>query len=103
MTLETTASLDGIDVALSAATPKLAADDAHLLAVAVYRLLATGRPVSLDNAATTTHLPAERVRQVVRSWPAVFFDRTESVAGFWGLALGQMPHRVGHRGVDLYA
>ena len=42
------------------------------------------------------------VTEVLNSWPAVYFDDEKNVAGFWGLALGEMPHRFKVDGRQLY-
>jgi alkylmercury lyase len=103
MTAETTIfSLDAIDAALAAAAPSLDEDDQRLAAV-VLRLLAAGEPVSIPAAAAAAGVPAPRAGQVVRSWPAVFWDDHGQVTGFWGLALAGVPHRLGHAGTDLGA
>jgi alkylmercury lyase len=44
-----------------------------------------------------------RAELTLRSWPAVFWDDCGRVIGFWGLALTEMPHRISHAGIDLYA
>ena len=103
MTTQTTIfSLDAIDAALAAATPSLDDDEQHLAAV-VLRLLAAGEPVSMAAAAAAAGVPGPRAGQVLRSWPAVFWDDHGRVTGFWGLALAEMPHRLGHAGTDLGA
>jgi alkylmercury lyase len=99
----TAACVDAIDAALAAATPSLSEDEQRL-AVAVLRLLAAGRPVSVAAAAEAAALPAADADSVMRSWPAAFRDDEDQVVGFWGLALGRMPpHRVQHAGVELSA
>jgi len=106
MTAETAAtavSVDALDTAIAGATGQLGEDEQRL-AVAVFRLLAAGRPVSIPAAAEAAALPASRVRSVLRSWPAVFRDDHDQVAGFWGLALaGMPPHRVQHADTELSA
>jgi len=95
-------SLDEIDSALVAATPRLTREESDL-AMSVYRLLAKGEPVGIDAAATAAGISSERAQEILKSWPAVFFDKEDRVAGFWGLALNEMPHRLLRAGVDLYA
>ena len=105
MTAETAAAVfvDAIDTAIASATGQLGEDEQRL-AVAVFRLLAAGDPVSIPAAAEAAALPASRVRSVLRSWPAVFWNDHDQVVGFWGLALtGMPPHRVQHAGADLSA
>ena len=103
MTTQTTIfSLDAIDAALAAAAPSLDEDEQRLAAI-VLRLLAAGEPVSIPAAAAVAGMPGPRAEQVLRSWPAVFWDDHGRVTGFWGLALAEMPHRLGHAGTDLGA
>src|SRR6516162_3372258 len=95
-------SVDAIDAALAAATPGLDEDGRRLAAV-VLRLLAAGEPVSVLAAAAAAGMPASRAGQLLRSWPGVFWDDRDLVAGFWGLALAPMPHRIRRAGADLHA
>jgi Alkylmercury lyase len=104
MTAETATavSLDAIDAALAAADGN-PGEDEQRLAVAVLQLLAGGEPVSSPAAAGAAGLPGERAEQMLRSWPAVFWDDDERVTGLWGLALDEMPHRIRRAGTDLSA
>src|SRR6516162_3719261 len=95
-------SVDAIDAALAAATPGLD-EDGRRLAAAVLRLLAAGEPVSVPIAAAAAGMPASRAGRLLRSWPGVFWDDRDLVAGFWGLALARMPHRIRRAGADLHA
>lgn len=105
MTAETaaTVSIDALDAAIAAATGQLAGDEQRL-AVAVFRLLSAGEPVSIRAAAAAAGTPESAAGQVLRSWPAVFWDGQDRVTGFWGLALaGMPPHRIRHAGTGLSA
>ena len=103
MTAQTPAlPVDAIDAALTAATPRLD-EDGRRLAAAVLRLLAAGEPVSVPTAAAAAGMPASRAGRLLRSWPGVFWDDRDLVAGFWGLALAPMPHRIRRAGADLHA
>ena len=94
MTTQTTLfSLDAIDAALAAAAPSLDEDEQRLAAI-VLRLLAAGEPVSIPAAAAVAGMPGPRAEQVLRSWPAVFWDDHGRVTGFWGLALAEMDARL---------
>jgi len=97
----TAVSVDVLDAALAAAAGSQGADEQRL-AGAVLRLLAAGEPVSMPTAAAAG-LPARQAEQQLRSWPAVFWDDHDQVTGFWGLALAEMPHRIRHAGISLYA
>jgi len=103
MTAETTAiSVDAIDDALATAAGSMQEDGQHL-AAAVLRLLSAGEPVSVTAAATAAGIPESTAGQLLRSWPAVFWDDYGRVIGFWGLALDEMPHRIRRAGTNLYA
>ncbi len=67
-----------------------------------YRLLGAGEPVSPRQLADAVNLPEPRVRQILGQWPGVYYDSDGSVIGFWGLALGEMPHRFEVGGRTLY-
>ncbi len=101
MTAETTtASVDAIDTALAIAA-RSRGEDEQRLAAAVLRLLAAGAPVSIPAAAAAARRPEPLAGQVLRSWPAVFWDDDERLTGLWGLALPGMPHRIRRAGTDL--
>jgi hypothetical protein len=105
MTTQTAAAVpvDAIDAALAAATPSLSEDEQRL-AVAVFRLLAAGHPVTIPAAAQAAAIPGPAAGQALRFWGAVFWDDHDQVAGLWGLALaGMPPHRIRHAGTDLSA
>ena len=102
MTVDKAIALDDIDEGLADAEPQLTAS-AQRLAVAVYRLLAAGEPVTVQAAATTTGMPAAEAENALQAWPSVYFDHHDRVVGFWGLALQPMAHRLYIGGVDLYA
>jgi hypothetical protein len=93
MTTDATVSLDEIDAAAAKVAPGLTLDEQRL-AVAVYRLLAHGQPVTVDTAAATAGIPSAQAEQTIRSWAAVFRDDRNQIIGFWGLALERMPHRL---------
>jgi hypothetical protein len=105
MTTQTAAavSVDAIDAALAAATRNLSHDDQRL-AVAIFRLLAEGHPVTIPAAAQAAAIPEPRATFILRSLPAVFWDDHDQIAGFSGLALaGMPPHSIRHAGTDLSA
>lgn len=91
-----------IDAALAAAAPRLGADEQRL-AVAVYRLLATGRPVTATAAAHCARVAPGEVERTWQSWPAVFFDDQHRVVGLWGLGLSVMPHRLRVENTEVFA
>src|SRR5260370_16291909 len=81
--------LDGLSDALAAALGEL--DPAgQRLAIALYRLLAAGRPVAAADLAAATGLGEPQVAETLGSWPAVFTDSQGRVTGFWGLAISEL-------------
>jgi alkylmercury lyase len=103
VTTETTVSVDALDASIDAANPDLGHEEQRL-AVAVFRLLATGQPQGVGALASAIGLPEEWVDRTLRSWPTVFRDEPGEVIGFAGLTVAEMPpHRMRHEGVDLYA
>jgi hypothetical protein len=104
MTAETASvSADALDAAIAAATGRLE-DQGQRLAVAVFRLLSAGHPVSIPAAADAAGMARPQAASILRSWPAVFRDDHGQVTGFWGLALaGMPPHRIQNGGTELSA
>ena len=93
VTALTASELTALSAALVQAQP--ATNAAELgLAVAVYRELATGEPVSPECLATRTGLPAAEVSEMLEHWPGVYRDSQGALIGFWGLTQAEMPpHR----------
>ena len=80
MTTRQNTTLDALADALAAALGEL--DPAgQRLAIALYRLLAAGRPVATADLAASTGLPEPAVAEALGSWPAVFTDGQSRVTG----------------------
>ena len=73
------------------AKPKLEQEEQRV-AVALYRLLGQGEPVSPANLARAVSLSETYIRGILTRWSGVYHDDSGSVIGFWGLALLEMPH-----------
>ena len=86
---------------ITSAMPALGPTDRQLM-IQLYRLLGEGEPVSPHRLAEAVGLPEPRIREILGHWPGVHFDGDGSVVGFWGLALGEMPHRFEVDGRTLY-
>ena len=93
---------DQLDVAIAGATPTLDEREQRL-ALTIYRLLATGRPVTLRAAATDVGQSDDDVERILQSWPGVFRDDAGAVVAFWGLSLYEMPHRLHVAGATVFA
>ncbi|MEW6208698.1 MAG: organomercurial lyase, partial [Acidobacteriota bacterium] len=74
----------------------------QLVSVQLYRLLASGQPVSIERLASEVKLPRDAVQVILEQWPGVFYDEAYCVVGYWGLALPKMSHRFEINGQVLY-
>jgi alkylmercury lyase len=95
-------SLDQLDEAIAGAIRRLDERE-QLLALTIYRRLATGRPVTVRSVATEVGQSDEDVERALQSWPGVFRDDAGSVVGFWGLSMYEMPHRLHVAGATVFA
>lgn len=67
------------------------------LSLELYRLLASGQPVSRETLAERVVLAVKTVDQILENWPAVFSDLQQRVVGYWGLSIPEAyasPHRL---------
>jgi alkylmercury lyase len=89
----TTVELAALSAALVRAMPAFDGTE-QPLAVAIYRELARGEPVSMARLATRTGVPAEKVEEILGRWPGVYRDSRGALIGFLGLTQAEMPpHR----------
>lgn len=96
-------NLNELTGALLKAAPPLDGDG-RLLARAVYRELAEGKPVVESQLAIATDTSLGRVQALLAEWSGgVFRNDADDIVGFWGLAVSEMPHRLDIDGVRLYA
>ena len=94
--------LDTLDAAIASAAPTLSGAEQRL-AVAVYRLIASGSPVEISAAAAAAGMPVVAAQRMINSWSGVYQDESERVIGFWGLAIAETPHSLRIGGADAYA
>jgi alkylmercury lyase len=73
------------------------------IAIGLFRMLAEGRPVSLERLAERLTLPVDEVSATLAALPAVFHDKQGRIVAFWGLGLGKTRHRVEVDGRTVYA
>ncbi len=73
------------------------------VALALYRSLSQGEPVSVAALAGAVRLPEDDVVKRLSGWPGVYYDQSRHVIGFWGLTIVPMPHRLSANGITLYA
>lgn len=75
----------------------------RVLALNTYRLLAAGSPVEVAELAEAAGVEPDAVETWLEELPGVFRDGDGRIIGFWGLAVGEMPHRFEVDGEQLYA
>lgn len=63
------------------------------IAVALYKLLAEGEPVTVVELAAHASVLDAVVLGKLKAWPGVFWDDQGRVVGFWGLAIPEMDIR----------
>ena len=83
------ASVEAMADAIVGAMPRLDATEQRI-AIATYRLLAEGEPVSTAAIAMATNQSEGRVEKALNSWPGVYRDDEGRVVGFWGLTTGRL-------------
>lgn len=64
------------------------------MALALYRLLATGNPVTVDQLHAASGVSRIKIEQTLQLWPGVFFDDAARVIGFLGISIEPMPHQM---------
>ncbi len=68
----------------------------------IYRHLATGQPVAIEELADTLNMPLSDVKSIIEGWSGVYFDDGGKILGYWGLGVTEMPHRFLVNGHTLY-
>lgn len=76
-------------------------DDLTWLGIPLLRMLARGEPVSIDDLATETDTPVERVRQALAGPGDIEYDDQGRIVGN-GITLRPTPHRFDVDGRQLY-
>jgi alkylmercury lyase len=93
--------LESLAAAVAIAVP----DFDERIALEVYRRLAEGSPASASDVAERAGAAAERVEELLTSWPGVHLDEKRDVIGFWGLTITKLSptHRLEVHGRNLFA
>ena len=94
-------NLDDISAAIVAAFPKLTAAEQRV-SLAVYRLLAKGRPVTAAQISAASGAAHADVLDMLARWHGVQRGADGAVTGFWGLTLSQTKHRFRIAGRELH-
>lgn len=87
------AAIEKIARAVLACFPQLDRQ-AQQVSLTLYRLLARGEPVSRVRLAQETNCPLAQVATLLESWPGIYYGDDGRIVGYWGLALGEMPHAL---------
>jgi alkylmercury lyase len=94
--------LQHLAAAIRAARPRFDAGEQQV-ALALYRLLAKGAPVTPDALAERAGLSVDHAGALLDDWPEAFRDEAGRVVAFGGLSLTETKHRFEVDGRDLYA
>lgn len=89
-------------IAVNQLFPRLTRTEQQI-SIALYRLLAEGRPVAREALAARVGLPLAQVNAVLGAWFGVYYNAAAEIIGYWGLALQKMSHRLRIHGQTLYA
>ena len=73
------------------------------LALNLYALLAEGDAITLEFLARRNSIPLADVKRILDSWPGVFYDEENRIIGFWGIAVGEMGHKLAVNNKIVYA
>jgi len=73
------------------------------LARTLYQLLALGEAVSLTRLAEQLDQPRDCIKTTLDQWGGIFYNDANEVIGFWGIAVGEMRHRMVMAGKMSYA
>ena len=93
-------SLDQIAQAVVSAFPKLSEQEKRV-SLALYRLLANGRPVIPDQLSDASGVPRAVIAQMLANWHGVERRADGAVTAFWGLTLSKTKHRFRINGREL--
>jgi alkylmercury lyase len=93
--------LESLATAVATAAP----DFDERIALQVYRRLAEGSPAPASDVAERAGAVAERVEELLSSWPGVYLNQDNEVIGFWGLTITKLSptHRLEVEGRNLFA
>ncbi len=94
-------TLDQIAGAVIDAFPKLSAPEQRA-ALALYRLLARGQPVTAEQISETSGISGQAVAEMLARWHGVHRNPDGAVTAFWGLTLSKTKHRFHVDGCELH-
>ncbi len=68
----------------------------------LFRMLAKGRAVAIEELAEALDLPEEHVASVLEQWNGIYYDDEHRIIGYFGLAVRETSHRFEVDGQGLY-
>jgi len=63
-------------------------------ALVIYRSLSLAKPVTIEFIAKAIDQKKKLIDKIIHSWPGVLYDDTNSLIGFWGITIKEMPHQM---------
>ncbi len=73
------------------------------IALNLYALLAEGDAVTLERLARRSSMVLGDAKKILGNWPGIFYDEEKRVIGFWGIAVGEMDHKLEVNNKTVYA
>lgn len=73
------------------------------VSLALYAMLAEGRPVPVEILARATGLEAQEVEKILSRWPGLYRDACGRITGHWGMSVVETPHRLAFTANAVYA
>jgi len=77
-------------------------EEEKIVSLALYRLLAKGKPVSALALVSESGQPIDKIEKLLSHWAGVYFNDAQEVIGYWGLSVVSMPHKFIVDDVTLY-
>ncbi len=97
----TTHDLDRLSDFFVATFPHMNRNE-QVLARTIYQQLALGKPLSLEQLSGMTEQAAGTVKEALENWGGTFYNDDGNIIGFWGIAIGETPHRMQINGISSY-
>jgi len=76
--------------------------DEQMLARTIYQQLALGEPLSLERLEKMSGKTTPSIKKLLESWGSTFYNDDGEITGFWGITVGETPHRIQMNGRDSY-
>lgn len=87
--MRTELDIDALASSLAKAVPEFD-EEQERIALASFRRLAQGSPAPPADIAARSGVSADRVHELLRTWPGIFLNGDGHVVGFWGLTIQEL-------------